>query len=76
MRGRDIFILQTLFPRGNSDGMEAYAHGERTYYEYSNGFIGIGAGFREDRMTDYDGSCDCRACDGARRPDADYWTNP
>ena len=44
--------------------------GQKSHYEYSGGFFGIGAGLKEDKFTNYAGSCDC-GC--GVRPDAQYW---
>lgn len=49
------------------------AHGEKSHYEYGGGFIGIGASLQKDKFTNYAGTCDCDSCNGATRPDAEYW---
>jgi hypothetical protein len=50
------------------------ALGENSHYEYGGGFFGWGASLQENKFTDYDGACDCSSCNGATRPDAEYWT--
>ena len=50
------------------------ALGEKSHYEYGGGFLGMGASLQEKEFTDYDGACDCSSCNGATRPDAEYWT--
>ncbi len=48
--------------------------GANSHAEYGGGFLGIGASLQENKFTDYDGTCDCNSCNGATRPDAEYWT--
>ena len=50
------------------------SHGEDSHYEYGGGIFGYGASLQEDEFTDYAGTCDCDSCNGATRPDAEYWT--
>lgn len=50
------------------------AHGEKSHYEYGGGLFGWGASLQEDEFTNYGGSCTCKKCNGAARPDAEYWT--
>ena len=47
---------------------------EDSHYEYGGGLFGWGASLQEDEFTNYSGTCDCDSCNGATRPDAEYWT--
>ena len=49
------------------------AHGEDSHYEYEWRINDFSSKLREDKFTDYDGVCDCDSCNGATRPDAEYW---
>ena len=55
------------------DAAKTCSHGEKSHYEYGGGFIGIGASLQKDKFTNYAGVCTCDTCDGATRPDAQYW---
>ena len=55
------------------DAAKTCLHGEKSHYEYGGGFIGIGASLQKDKFTNYAGPCDCDSCNGATRPDAQYW---
>lgn len=49
-------------------------HGENSHHEYGGGFFGYGDSLQESKFTNYAGTCDCDSCNGATRPDAQYWT--
>ncbi len=49
-------------------------HGEDSHHEYGGGIFGYGDSLQENKFTNYAGTCDCDSCNGATRPDAEYWT--
>ena len=48
--------------------------GEESHYEYGGGIFGWFESLQKNDFTNYAGACDCRNCNGATRPDAEYWT--
>ena len=51
------------------------ALGEESHFEYGrSSSYPWNKMLLENKFTDYDGKCDCDSCNGATRPDADYWT--
>jgi hypothetical protein len=49
--------------------------GSKFVWQYHNHAYGSnsGCGNEHNNKTNYTGNCDCDSCNGARRPDADYW---
>ena len=49
--------------------------GSNFVWQYHNHAYGSnsGCGNEHNNKTNYTGNCDCDSCNGARRPDADYW---